>query len=113
MKDQQALGKIMKDQKRYVGIDKEINGGMTDTGKIIRDAWVFGLIPETETCEGWVVQGLEDLWRKVNLEWEKYGFRVANLPPEMQQKFMCIHDAAINQAKQSGWDAERDLIDEV
>jgi hypothetical protein len=38
---------------------------------------------------------------------------VANLPPEMQQKFMRIHDAAINQAKQSGWDAERDIIDEV
>ncbi|MAK66222.1 MAG: hypothetical protein CMH21_06760 [Methylophaga sp.] len=104
---------MMKDQKRYVGIDKEINGAMTDTGKIIRDAWVFGLIPETETCEGWLAAGLEDLWRKVNLEWEKYGFRVANLPPEMQQNFMRIHNSAFAQARQAGWDAERDLIDEV
>jgi|SRR5690554_1667424 len=103
----------MKEPKRYVGIDKEINGAMTDTGKIIRDAWVFGLIPETETCEGWLAQGLEDLWRKVNVEWEKYGFRVGNLPPEMQQKFMRIHNAAFAEAKQAGWDAERDLIDEV
>ena len=34
---------------KYVGIHKDINGGMTTIGKIIRDAWVFELIPETET----------------------------------------------------------------
>lgn len=103
----------MTQQKRYVGINNDINGGMTDSGKIIRDAWVFGLIPETETCEGWLAQGLEDLWRKVNAEWEKYGFRVGNLPPEMQQTFMRIHNAAFAEAKQAGWDAERDLYDEI
>ena len=43
----------MQTDKRYVGIDKDINGGMTTTGKIIRDAWIFGILPETETCEGW------------------------------------------------------------
>jgi hypothetical protein len=26
---------------------------MTTTGKIIRDAWVFELLPATETCKGW------------------------------------------------------------
>ena len=39
--------------KRYVGINNEDNGGTTQSGKIIRDAWVFGIIPESETCEGW------------------------------------------------------------
>src|SRR6056300_966554 len=73
----------MQNQKRYVGIDNDLNGGMTDTGKIIRDAWVFGIIPETETCEGWLAAGIEDLWRKVNAEWEKHGFLVGNLPPEL------------------------------
>ena len=51
--------------KRYVGLDKDRAGVMTPTGNIIRDAWVFGLIPETETCEGWTIQGIEDLYDKV------------------------------------------------
>lgn len=95
--------------KKYVGIDNDINGGMTDTGKIIRDAWVFGLIPETETCEGWLAPGIEELWRKVNVEWEKYGFLVSKLPPELKDRFMRIHDAAIARAKAAGWDAEDEL----
>jgi hypothetical protein len=40
-------------ERKYVGIDKDPKGAMNPTGNIIRDAWVFGLIPETETCEGW------------------------------------------------------------
>lgn len=95
--------------KRYVGIDKEINGGMTETGKIIRDAWVFGIIPETETCEGWLAAGIEDLWRKVSAEWEKYGFLVSNMPDDMKANYMRIHDAAIAKAKAEGWDGELEL----
>ncbi len=49
--------------KSYVGLDNDINGGMTDTGKIIRDAWAFGLIPEDETCKGWLPHQIETLWR--------------------------------------------------
>lgn len=96
--------------KRYVGIDNDLNGGMTDTGKIIRDAWVFGLIPETETCEGWMAPGLEELWRKVNAEWEKYGFLVGNLPENLREKFMRIHNEAVERAKHAGWDAENELV---
>lgn len=99
----------MREPKRYVGIHNDINGGMTSTGKIIRDAWVFGLIPETETCEGWLAEGLEDLWRKVNDEWEKYGFMVSKLPDDLRQNFMRIHDEAFARAKAAGWDAENEL----
>ncbi len=98
--------------KRYVGVHNDINGGMTDTGKIIRDAWVFGLIPETETCEGWNAQGLETLWEKVDAEWEKYGFRVGNLPPDLRERFMQIQQEAFDRAKIAGWDAEREVSDD-
>ncbi|MDZ7661907.1 hypothetical protein [Thiohalophilus sp.] len=98
--------------KKYVGIYNDIHGGMTDTGKIIRDAWVFGLIPETETCEGWLPQGIDDLWRKANSEWEKYGFLVSNLPDDLREKFMRIQDDAIQRAREAGWDPHRDLEDE-
>jgi len=102
----------LKEIKKYVGINKDLFGGMTDTGKFIRDAWVFGLIPESETCEGWIAQGLEDLWHKVSLEWEKYGFSVNKLPPELQEKFMRIQSEAIQRARAAGWDPEKDVADD-
>ena len=101
------------EQKRYVGIDNDVNGAMTDIGKIIRDAWVFGLIPETETCEGWVTPQIEDLWRKVDAEWEKYGFRVANLPDDLRETFMRIQTQALDKAKAAGWDGENELSGDV
>ena len=95
---------------QYVGINNDLYGGMTDTGKIIRDAWAFELIPETETCEGWLVTGIEDLWRQVNEEWEKYQFSVGALPDDIRQRYMRIQLAAVEHAKSLGWDAE--IIDD-
>lgn len=99
----------MNQERRYVGIDQDLNGGMTDTAKIIRDAWVFGLIPESETCEGWLAAGIEDLWRKVDGEWEKYGFLVSNLPDDLRANFMRIHDEAVTKAKAKGWEGADEL----
>jgi len=98
------------DKKKYVGIHNDQYGGMTDTGKIIRDAWVFGLIPESETCEGWLPQGIEDLWIKVNKEWEQYGFLVGKLPDPLRERFIRIQSEAVERARQAGWDP--DLSDE-
>ena len=79
---------------------------MNPTGNIIRDAWLFGLIPETETCEGWTVQGIESLYDKVSSEWEKYGHKVSALPPELREKHSRIYNAAIARARALGWDPE-------
>jgi hypothetical protein len=94
----------MKQIKRYPGIDKDPTGAMNPTGNIIRDAWVFGLIPETETCAGWLVQGIDALYDKVTAEWEKYGHLVSNLPADLREKHARIYDAAIERAKHMGWD---------
>ncbi len=102
-----------KEVKKYVGIHNDIKGGMTDTAKIIRDAWVFGIIPETQTCEGWLSAGIEDLWEKTNQEWEKYGFLVSNLPEEIKQRFMRIQAEAIKKAKAADWNPEQDLADDT
>lgn len=104
---------IKKEIKKYVGIHNDMKGGMTDTAKIIRDAWVFGIIPETETCEGWLGAGIEGLWEKTNQEWEKYGFLVSNLPEELKQRFMRIQAEAIKKAKAGDWNPERDLSDDT
>lgn len=98
--------------KKYVGIDNEINGGMTTIGKLIRDAWVFELLDESETCQGWNLAGIDALLQKVNSEWDKYGCLVSHLPPELRQRHAKIHDAALTQAKAAGWSGEYEIDDE-
>ncbi len=96
----------------YVGYDNEIDGGMTAIAKVIRDAWVFGIIEETETCEGWNFAGIDSLLDKVNKEWDKYGCLVSHLPPELREKHQRIHDKAIAEAKSMGWSGEAETGDE-
>jgi hypothetical protein len=100
----------MADDKRYLGIDQDPQGAMNPTGNIIRDAWLFGLIPETETCAGWTLQGIDALYDKVSAEWDKYGHLVSNLPPGLRERHQRIYDAAVAQARAKGWDPE--LADE-
>lgn len=102
----------MKDPRTYVGLHNDLKGGMTDTGKIIRDAWVFGLIPETETCEGWRSEAIEALWEKVDAEWGKYGFLVGRLPDDLRAKFMSLQAAALERAKAAGWSGEDELAND-
>ncbi|MCG6867022.1 MAG: hypothetical protein LJE58_16505 [Thiogranum sp.] len=97
----------------YVGIDKEMLGGMTSIGKLIRDAWVFGLIPETETCAGWNLARIDALLHKVNDEWDKYGCLVSHLPAELRERHERIHGAAIERARAAGWSGEIETEDEV
>jgi Cu2+-containing amine oxidase len=95
----------------YVGIDQDTDGGMTVAGRIIRDAWAFGIIPETETCAGWNTQALEALWTKTHEEWEKYGHQVNKLPDDIRERYMRIQKDAFQRARAAGWDASLDDSD--
>jgi len=101
-----------KNPNAYIGIDKDRKGGMTSIGKIIHDAWVFELIPETETCEGWSRDRIDALYDKVNIEWDKYGCLFSHLPAELKQRHERIHTKAIELAKASGWSGELETDDE-
>ena len=96
----------------YVGVNNDVNGGMTNIGKIIRDAWVFELLPETETCEGWNQGQVDVLLDKVNAEWDKYGCMVSLLPEALRERHKRIHDAAVASAKAAGWSGEHETIDD-
>ena len=96
----------------YVGIDNDLNGGMTTIGKIIRDAWVFELLPETETCQGWNLAGIDSLLQKVNAEWDKYGCIVSHLPPELFARHQQIHGEWLEKARAAGWSGETETNDE-
>lgn len=98
--------------KLYVGLNNDIHGGMTPIGKIIRDAWVFDLLPESETCEGWDQTRIEALQQKVNKEWDKYGCLFSHLPPELKERHQRIYDNAIEKAKSDGWDGEDETRDD-
>ncbi len=96
----------MHQDKKYVGIHQDPTGAMNPTGNIIRDAWLFGLIPERETCQGWTIQGLDALYDKVSIEWHKYGHRVSALPDDLRETHQRIYDAAVRHARELGWNPE-------
>jgi hypothetical protein len=92
--------------KKYQGIHADRFGGMTPTGNIIRDAWLFGIIPEEQDCAGWLVAGIQDLYDKVAVAWEPYGHLPSRLPPELWERHARIYGAAVARARELGWDPE-------
>lgn len=96
----------------YVGVDNDVNGGMTTIGKLVRDARVFGLIDDSETCEGWNFSGIDALLDKVNKEWDKYGCLVSHLPEDLFKRHQAIHNQAMEDAKAAGWRGEHETDDE-
>jgi hypothetical protein len=93
----------------YVGLDQDCDGGLTSTGKLIRDAWVFALLPETETCTGWNAGQLQELYDRVTEAWEPYGHLASALPAELRERHQRIYTEAIARARANGWDPERYL----
>lgn len=96
----------------YPGLNNDINGGMTMIGKLIRDAWVFEILPEGETCEGWEISRIDAIHQQVNDQWDKYGCMVSALPDNLRERHQRIFDQAIKEARERGWDPENIAKDE-
>lgn len=92
--------------KHYCGIEHDHFAGMTPIGTLIKDAWVFGLLPQDETCQNWSHDRLQVLFDATRDEWDKYGCLVSNLPPDLRRRHADIHEAAIKKARQLGWNPE-------
>jgi len=97
---------------KYVGVDNDMYGGMTTIGKIIRDAWVFGILDEDENCEDWNLAGIDALMQKVNAEWDKHDCLVSHLPKELAERHRRIHGKAFLMAQNKGWSGELETCDE-
>lgn len=93
-------------QQFYAGIDQDEKGGLTHLGRIVRDAWVFGILPETETCAGWDGARMQGLYEQVYAAWEPYAHLPSRLPPELQARHTELYAKAINDARTRGWDPE-------
>ena len=98
--------------KLYCGIDKDAYGGMTPIGTMIRDAWVFGILPEDETCENWSYGRLQILHDQTKAEWDKYHCLVSNLPNDLKQRHTRIYQEALAYARRMGWDPDQSLVDD-
>jgi len=95
----------------YVGLSADAYGGMTATGTIVRDAWVFELLPEGEECAGWSFERIQALYDRVSAAWEPYGHLVSRLPPELAERHRRIYDAATERARALGWPPQLDEDD--
>lgn len=113
LKTTSVYGKLMTAIKTYPGLDNDEYGGMTPVGNTIRDAWVFGLLPEGETCSGWTLNALEALYKGVSENWERYEYDVKKMPDEMQQRHAQYHKAAIEKALKRGWNPDEELLPDV
>lgn len=89
----------------YVGLDQDRHD-ITPLGRIVLDARVFGLIPETQDCAGWSLGQMQVLMGKVDQLWDQYGNVPSELPPELAERHKRIYEEAITRAKARGWDAE-------
>lgn len=90
----------------YAGVDQDENGGLTHLGRMVRDAWVFGILPESETCAGWDGAQMQKLYEQVYAAWEPYAHLPSRLPDNLRQRHAQIYAQAVVTARSGGWDAE-------
>ncbi|MGI9212638.1 MAG: hypothetical protein ACR2HF_09205 [Methylococcaceae bacterium] len=102
----------MKKNDTYIGLDQDQYGGMTDIGRIVRDARAFGLIDEQETCAGWVAPAIEKLWINVQEYWREHGYSVAKLPEDVRTRYLKLQEAAVAKARHQGWNPDYELEDD-
>lgn len=90
----------------YVGLDDDLNGGLTHLGRIVLDGRLFGIIRAEETCKGWDAARLQNLYEQVYTAWEPYAHLASRLPDALREYHADLYDRAIAKARQSGWNPE-------
>src|SRR3569832_108897 len=90
----------------YGGLVQDEYGGMNPSCNIIRDAWVFVILPEEETCAGWSYDRILALYDQVYQAWAPYGLLVSKLPEDLRRRHEAIYSAAVTRARELGWSAE-------
>jgi len=90
----------------YAGVDQDENGGLTHLGRMVLDAWVFGILPESETCAGWDGARMQSLYEQVYAAWKPYAHLPSRLPDDLRQRHAQIYAQAVVTARSRGWNAE-------
>ncbi|MDP1652878.1 MAG: hypothetical protein Q8L56_09175 [Rhodocyclaceae bacterium] len=91
----------------YCGLAED-GHGITQLGRIVLDARVFGLISDTEDCAGRDLPRMQMLMQQVEERWDAYGNLPSRLPDELRARHAAIYAEATERARQQGWDPELD-----
>lgn len=89
----------------YAGLNNDKHG-ITMMGRVVLDGRLFGLIPETEDCEGWDLGRMQVLMDKVEREWDKYDNLPSRLPDDLRERHTQLYAQAMDAARKRGWDPE-------
>lgn len=93
------------DKTIYAGFNRDTHG-MTMLGRVVLDAWLFGLIGREEDCAGWDLQRMQKLMDQVNLRWDEYGALPSRLPPDLLAAHTALYQWAMQRARERGWNPE-------
>ncbi len=96
---------MMKSPPVYPGLDNDTHG-ITQLGRIVLDARVFGLIADAENCAGWDLQRMQLLANQVEARWDDYGNLPSRLPDDLRARHGEIYARATERARARGWDPE-------
>lgn len=97
----------MHPSKPYAGFHADSHG-ITLLGRVVLDAWVFGLLPREQDCAGWDLPRMQLLMEQVQRRWDEAGGLPSRLPPEQAQRHAELYAWAMERARGMGWSAELD-----
>lgn len=80
--------------------------GMTMLGRVVLDAWMFGLLPRTQDCAGWDLGRMQVLMNQVQDKWDAFAGLPSRLPPDLLAVHTELYEWAQTRARGLGWNAE-------
>lgn len=89
----------------YCGLHQDTHG-LTQLGRVVLDAWLFELLPETEDCAGWSLGRMQALMEQVSARWDEYANLPSRLPAPLRERHAQLYAEAIARARVKGWDPE-------
>lgn len=95
-------------QQTYPGIYNDEAGKLTHYGRTVMDAWVFEIIPTSETCEGWDFFRMKELSNKVAAVWLQYDNEPRNLPDDYRMRHAMLYEQARMRGEKAIWDPNID-----
>lgn len=80
--------------------------GLTLLGRIVLDAWTFGLLPREQDAAGWDLQRMQTLSDQVQRRWDELGGLPSRLPEPLREQHAALYLWAAERARGLGWTAE-------
>ena len=91
----------------YSGFNEDAHG-ITMLGRIVLDAWLFGLIPRDQDCAGWDLPRMQTLMGQIEAKWDQFGNLPSHLPDDLRQRHAELYAWATERARLRGWNPELD-----